>query len=252
MGGAAISTTLAVRGHLPLGVAIPLQAFWAYLAFTPAHEAMHGNVSGSDARFRGLESGIGWLMSAVLALPYSMLAYLHLKHHSHTNDPENDPDIRASGSSVPGVFFGCWTVQWGYARVFSRLLSQGSPGARDALRGMWAYGAVSLLLLGVSVRFGFWLWLVELWILPAFLAQGFLAFVFDWLPHHPHENRERYRDTRVILLPGLGFLLLGQSHHLVHHLYPRLPFYRYARCFAELRDHLESKGAPIEEPLRGR
>jgi fatty acid desaturase len=87
-------------------------------------------------------------------------------------------------------------------------------------------------------------WVLLLWLVPAWFAQGFLALVFDWLPHHPHTNRERYRDTRLILVPGLYTLLLGQNLHLIHHLFPRLPFYRYSDCYAALRELLAAKGSP--------
>lgn len=245
-----VSTAAAVHGALPSLIAVPLHVVWAYLAFTPAHEASHGNVAGTNARLRWLETTVGWVGFAILALPYSMFRYLHLRHHSHTNDPENDPDLRASGGTMASILFGCFTVQWGYVRVLRRELDRGSPGAEDAMRGVWLYMAVSLVVLGTAVWFGFWKWLLLLWILPASIAQGCLALVFDWLPHHPHASRERYKDTRIILFPGLETLLLGQTHHLIHHLYPRLPFYRYSECFASVRPVLEAKGSSIVEPMR--
>lgn len=241
------TVALSVRGLLPLGLAVPAQIVWAYLAFTPAHEASHGNVAGANARLRRVEDAVGWIMFAILALPYSMFRYLHLRHHSHTNDPEQDPDYRASGTSALSIVFGSFTVQWGYARALRAQLLRGSAGARAAMPGVWAYTVLSLSFVGVAIWLGFWKWLLDLWILPAAVAQGLLALVFDWLPHHPHASRERYRDTRVILFPGLETALLGQNLHLVHHLYPRLPFYLYSRCFSQVRPLLEAKGAPIVE-----
>ena len=41
--------------------------------------------------------------------------------------------------------------------------------------------------------------------------------------------------------------MLGQNYHLVHHLWPRVPFYRYGRVFYESREELESHGAEIVE-----
>jgi beta-carotene hydroxylase len=218
LGAGTVSATLAVRGVLPLAVAIPFHTLLAYVAFTPAHEAGHGNIAGANARYRWLESSVGWVMSTVFAVPYSMLRYLHLLHHSHTNDPEKDPDHRVRGSGVPTVLFRCYTVQLGYLRVMSRKLGEGAPGARAARRGLWIHTAALALLYAAGFHFGFVRWLLLLWSLPAALAQGLLALVFDWLPHHPHRSQERYRDTRVILGPGLETLLLGQNDHLVHHL----------------------------------
>lgn len=245
LAGFTVSTWAAVRGSLPLAAAVPLQALWGYLAFTPAHEAIHGNVAGSSARFRPVEAALGWVMSAVLALPFSMLEYLHPQHHSHTNDPEHDPDHRVAGSGIFTVALHCWTVQLGYLRVMQRRLADGSPGARNALRGMRWYGLASLALFAVSVRYGFWQWLIVLWIAPMWLAQGFLALVFDWLPHHPHDGRERYRDTRILPSSALEVLLLAQNYHLIHHLYPRVPFYEYTRCFRRVQPVLKARGARI-------
>ena len=45
---------------------------------------------------------------------------------------------------------------------------------------------------------------------------------------------------------GLNTLLLGQNYHLLHHLYPRMPFYRYAACFRAVRPVLEAERARIE------
>jgi len=45
-----------------------------------------------------------------------------------------------------------------------------------------------------------WSYPLFLWILPALFAVGFLAFAFDYLPHHPHSVQARYLDTRTICI----------------------------------------------------
>jgi ring-1,2-phenylacetyl-CoA epoxidase subunit PaaE len=59
-----------------------------------------------------------------------------------------------------------------------------------------------------------------------------LAWWFDWLPHHGLEatqREDRYRATRARV--GMEWLftplMLSQNYHLVHHLHPSIPFYRY-------------------------
>ena len=81
---------------------------------------------------------------------------------------------------------------------------------------------------------GYGLEVVLLWLMPARLAIGLLAFGFDWLPHHPHDVRsddDRYRATVVRPSPWLTPLLIYQNYHLIHHLYPAVPFYRYSRVW---------------------
>jgi beta-carotene hydroxylase len=87
---------------------------------------------------------------------------------------------------------------------------------------------------------------------PAWLASGLLALVFDWLPHHPHAVQGRFVDTRVFPSLGLEMLMLGQNLHLVHHLWPSVPFYRYGAVFAACRDALAEKAADAgREPVVG-
>ena len=45
---------------------------------------------------------------------------------------------------------------------------------------------------------------------------------------------------------GSTWLLLHQDRHLIHHLYPAVPWYRYRAVFREGRPLLEANGARIE------
>ena len=56
-------------------------------------------------------------------------------------------------------------------------------------------------------------------------------------------KRKRGQETRLIDIPALTVPMLGQNHHLVHHLYPRVPFYRYAALLEEIRG--EVAHAPV-------
>lgn len=104
------------------------------------------------------------------------------------------------------------------------------------------YGGSIALSAVIGWQYMFWLWLI-----PALTAATFLAFAFDWLPHHPHGVQKRYLDTRIILFPGFTFFLLSQNMHLIHHLYPNIPFYQYGKVFKKMRSYLEQKGANIED-----
>jgi fatty acid desaturase len=86
------------------------------------------------------------------------------------------------------------------------------------------------------------------WLLPARIAIGLVAFSFSYFPHAPHTlttKENRYRASNILLYPGLTPLLLCQNYHLVHHLYPGVPFYRYARLFIAKREELIERGAAI-------
>jgi beta-carotene hydroxylase len=81
--------------------------------------------------------------------------------------------------------------------------------------------------------------------------MALMTFFFAWLPHHPHEEVGRYRDTRITLFPGSRWLIRGQDRHLLHHMFPRVPHYRLPPLFADMRPILDANGARIEGPLAG-
>src|SRR5260221_14466545 len=96
-----------------------------------------------------------------------------------------------------------------------------------------------LLLLGAYIPIiagafllGFGNDLMLLWILPGYIGVVMCPLMFDWPVHHPHTERGRYTDSAVLLFPRpirrLGDLFFqGHAYHLIHHMYPRLPYYHY-------------------------
>jgi fatty acid desaturase len=89
-----------------------------------------------------------------------------------------------------------------------------------------------------------------LWWLPAQIGALILQVWFVWLPHHDFTETSRYRNTRIRGWWGSTIMLLGQDHHLIHHLYPRVPFYNYRRLYRDIKVSLEDNGARIEFGLR--
>lgn len=85
-----------------------------------------------------------------------------------------------------------------------------------------------------------------LFFVPTRIAKLIIVIAFDVLPHHPHKitsKEDRYRCTsnRVGLEWLLTPLFIYQNYHLVHHLYPTVPFYRYLRIWEARRAHHESQ-----------
>jgi beta-carotene hydroxylase len=247
LAGVAISLWLAAMAAaslelVPLWCAGALAAVCAFVAFTPMHDSAHRSLS----RYRLLNDTIGRASSVLLAAPYAAFRHVHLEHHKHTNDPAHDPDHYAGRG--PRLLLPLrWLTQDLHYYVFVlRCWSQRPRAERveivlsvalllAAAAGLAAAG------LGDTVL---WVWLV-----PARVAIGFLAFAFDYLPHVPHRitaGEDRYRATRVIVGPGLTTLMLFQNYHLIHHLYPGVPFYRYRRVFDAVRHELVARGATID------
>lgn len=237
--------------RLPMWAGTVIATLLAYVGFTVMHEATHGNIHGGYPSHRWLSELAGWLCGTLLLAPYPTFRVLHLQHHANTNHPEKDPDIWVRGSNPLSIIGRCMTILLAYEYSFFAGAVSKTRGARTERRlSMFALlGLVALFALLVAIGFGreaLWLWIV-----PGFAAVTILAFVFDWVPHHPHSVQERFRDTRIILVPGLTLPMLWQNYHLIHHLYPRVPFYRYGLCFRDVRAALEAKGSPVEGYERG-
>ncbi|MEM9462421.1 MAG: fatty acid desaturase [Myxococcota bacterium] len=248
LGGVAMSSALTVAGIWPLWLGAVINTVLAYVLFTPMHEAAHGNVRGRRASMRWLEAVVGWTSGFVLLAPFPAFVALHLRHHSNTNDPKRDPDMWVAGQGVASVAARCMTIVPHYYWEFLMGPTARSPAGARARRATVGMVVGIVLVMGVGAWLGVAAWLGWLWVGPAVLASGVLAFAFDWLPHHPHVERARHGNTRP-LGAWLGIPMLGQNYHHVHHLYPRVPFYSYGRC---LRSGRSPTGARAHARVHGR
>jgi len=79
-----------------------------------------------------------------------------------------------------------------------------------------------------------------------------LGCIFAWIVHSPFNESTRFKDTATILLPPVihkpvTMLWLWQNYHSIHHLFPRVPFFRYAELFDEICPGVVERGALIVE-----
>ncbi|TBR25961.1 delta(12)-fatty acid dehydrogenase [bacterium] len=213
------------------GLAATAFAFWA---FTPMHDAAHGSVS----RRPWLNRLVGETSAVVLGGPYAAFRHAHLTHHRFTNEVGRDPD-RWTGLGPWWQLPLRWaTIEPHYYVFYAREWDRRPAEERAAFLASWAVQAALLWALGWDA-----LWF---WVLPARAAMFLLAFSFDWLPHQPYaalQSEDRIRATHVTSLPLLTPLWLWQNYHLIHHLYPAVPCYRYARVWEEEGEALKAKGA---------
>ncbi|MDF1660728.1 MAG: fatty acid desaturase [Planctomycetota bacterium] len=238
--------TLAIQGLLPLAIASVIATVCAYGSFTVMHEASHSNIDGGQSHMSALEECLGWISGVILFAPYSGFRVAHLMHHAHVNEADKDPDHWVAVKHPLAVLFRCSTVSLHYYyQLFVGPISK-EEAARETLPSTVIGVLFMLGLCVVLTILDMGHLALFLWVLPAFVAMAFLALTFDWIPHHPHTEKEDFRDTRILLVPGLTLPLLWQNFHLVHHLQPRVPFYKYARWFHEHRAALEQKNALIE------
>lgn len=232
-----------LSGAVPMALGTFGMVVVIYGTFTPIHEAMHGNIGGR--RWPVLDTVVGWACCLLFLAPYPAFRAIHLRHHARVNRTGEDPDLYISGAHPAGVAWRCLTVIPHYYLLFTGPLGTETSKLRriraGAVASLLAYG---LAFAGLTWR-GHGLTVLALWIVPVWLGSALLVFVLDWVPHHPHTSTDRWTNTRV--LPGrwLELWMLGQNYHLVHHLWPRVPFYRYRAVFEAERETLEAHGSPI-------
>jgi beta-carotene hydroxylase len=181
-------------------------------------------------------------MAFLLTISTPLFRAVHYEHHSHTNDPDRDPDLFVS--RAPMWLLPVWAsgVLLEYRRhYYGRKLWR----SRAELGEVLVVEALVVFAMVAAVATGNLVPLAVVWLIPTTIAVLFLVMAFDYLPHYPYDSRERYLDTRAY--PGrVAFaVLLGQNYHLVHHLWTTVPWYRYPRVFDAVRPELEARGSRI-------
>lgn len=233
---------LVVAGHPVAGLLVA--ALGAYLGFTPMHDAAHQSVG----RHKALNAVVGRLAALPLAAPFPAFRYVHLEHHKHTNDPARDPD-HYSGRGPAWLRPLRWLTQdLHYYALYVRA---------GRSRGEYVEVVATVVAMASLMAALAWLgaleWVLFGWILPARIATTALAYAFDYLPHRPHDvlgRDDRYRATSMRPAAWLTPILVCQNHHLIHHLYPAVPFYRYPAVWRDREAEIRARGARIIERPR--
>jgi beta-carotene hydroxylase len=241
---------LAVTGYLSWWVAIPVNAILIYFVFTPMHEAVHGNIARGNPRLLWLEVLIGHAGGFLLLAPYSGFRALHLHHHANTNDPDEDPDYWVKSPTWIGQLMRSLVIQPVYILHLWKIARD--PHTRRAFAWEMVYLAIYAAIVAAAFRFGVGKEMMLLWILPGYIGMVMCPVMFDWPVHHPHSERGRYADSAILLFPPpfqriMDFVFCGHSYHLMHHLYPRLPFYHYGTAWDALKDELSTLQPKVRE-----
>jgi len=216
----------------PWWVSALVSAIASYLLFTVAHDASHHSTS-SDRR---LNTWIGRISTAFFAphAAFPVWRFIHMQHHRFTNHHDGrDPDgytMRGPKWQRPLRFL---TIDLYYMVFYLPKLKSRPRAEKIELLTQWAIvGAIT----AAAVATGYGFEILALYYLPYRLAVLFLGFAFDYLPHHglhhkPSEDRLKTTRNRVGAERLLSPALLYQNYHLVHHLHPAVPFYRYLKVW---------------------
>lgn len=237
---------------LPLWACTPVLGLLSYAHYTLVHESIHGNIVPGKPGLAWVHTLVGWVGSLGIGIAWPALMRTHVLHHSHTNT-ERDPDIVVKGTLLQ--LLGKWCINLVMGLIPLGLMKFIAPARYARLRAIFspadilqvsAVTALTLTLLVVSLATGHFLDWLLLWFAPMKIGLLILNVLFQWLPHYPFDRTDRYGNTRISLWAGGTFLSLQQNLHLMHHLWPSVPFYNYARLYRALRPVLIEEGARIE------
>ncbi len=202
-----------------------------HLSGTVIHDASHN----SAHRNRVLNAILGHGSALMLGFAFPVFTRVHLQHHSHVNDPDNDPDHYVSTGGP------LWLIaaRFFYHEIFffKRRLWRKYELLEWFLSRLFV---ATLVFLGF--KYGFISYIMNFWFVPALVVGIALGLFFDYLPHRPFQERDRWKNARVYPSPIINFLILGQNYHLVHHLWPSIPWYKYQPAYYATKPLLDAKG----------
>lgn len=244
-----LSSFAYIEGGLPLFWAILFNAVASYLSFTVAHEATHSNVSTN-------KQVNDWAGRAGMALlepgPFFVLfRFIHMQHHKYTNDLAKDPDTYC-GTGPSWLLPIRWlTIDFVYFSSYLKRETFHRRPKREQTEFVLSI-LFAVAVITAAAMFGWLEYYLLLFFIPTRIAKLFIVIGFDFLPHYPHkisakENRYRCTSNRVGLEWLMTPLFISQNYHLVHHLYPTVPFYRYLQIWNARKAYHKSKGPAITD-----
>lgn len=233
----------AISHRVPVWVIIPLSTMVTYVMFSVAHETTHY----SFCSVRWVNSVVGRLAWFFVVPMFSLRAwgYIHIQHHRYANDVDRDPDIFATHGptwqlplrwALMDVFYATWYTR----RLWGRLRDSWRRPAAEVAETAVVFSLTVAGICAAILTGHFWTLAIVV-LIPQRIGIAILGWSFDWLPHHDldatqRDNRYRATRARVGMEWLLAPLMLSQNYHLIHHLHPWLPFYRYLQAWRRNQD----------------
>jgi beta-carotene hydroxylase len=204
-----------------------------HLAGTVIHDASH-NVAHRD---RIGNAVMGHLSGLILGFSFPVFTRVHMQHHANVNDPKNDPDHFVS------TFGPLWLIapRFFYHEVF--FFRRKLWRKYELLE--WFFSRLTMVgIVWFANQHGQLGFIMNYWFSPALVVGMALGLFFDYLPHRPFQERDRWKNARVYPSAVLNVLILGQNYHLIHHLWPSIPWYKVQPAYHAVKPLLDAKGSP--------
>ena len=220
-------------GQWPLPVLLVTGFLALHLEGTVIHDACHN----AAHPHRVINAVMGHGAALLLGFSFPVFTRVHLEHHAHVNDPRRDPEHVVS----------TWGPLW---LIAPRFFYQEVFFFRWKLWRRWELGewglarAVFLSIVLAAWKFGFLSFILNCWFAPALMVGVTLGMFFDYLPHRPFRSRNRWQNARIYPSRVMNWLIMGQNYHLVHHIWPSIPWFEYQAAYRVAKPLLDAKGSP--------
>ncbi len=224
---------------LAIAVMVPVIALQSSLQ----HEVLHGHP------FNDRRLGEALVHPSLnLAIPYLRFRDTHLAHHmdARLTDPYDDPEsnyldpavwaglsrpvraVLAFNNTLAGrMLVGPLVGQAGFMAADWRVMRGGDRHVARSVARAWALHialSAGILALVAATPMPVWAYLVA-----CYLGLSVLK-IRTFLEHQAHE-RARGRTVIIEDRGPLAFLFLNNNLHVVHHMHPRLPWYRLPQIY---------------------
>ncbi|MEG4055877.1 MULTISPECIES: beta-carotene hydroxylase [unclassified Microcoleus] len=204
-----------------------------HMAGTVIHDASHN----AAHRDRTVNAILGHGSALMLGFAFPVFTRVHMQHHAHVNDPDNDPDHYVSTGGP------LWLIaaRFFYHEIF---FFKRKLWRKYELLEWFLSRLFVIAIVYISIQYDHLGYVLNFWFCPAMVVGLALGLFFDYLPHRPFHDRDRWKNARVYPSPLLNILILGQNYHLIHHLWPSIPWYNYKPAYEAVKPLLDEKGSP--------
>jgi beta-carotene hydroxylase len=200
---------------------------------TIIHDACHQSAHRNPI----VNAMLGHCSALILAFAFPVFTRVHLQHHGNVNHPKDDPDHYVSTGGPLWLI----AVRFLYHEVF---FFQRRLWRNYELLEWFISRLIIVSIFYISIQYHFLGYILNFWFIPAFIVGIALGLFFDYLPHRPFVERNRWKNARVYPGKVLNILILGQNYHLIHHLWPSIPWYNYQPAYYLMKPLLDEKGSP--------
>ena len=226
------STWAALTDTLPAIATIAASAAAIFVLFTVLHDASHYSIS--SHRWVNVAFGRVAMFFVSPLISFKSFAFIHIEHHRNTNDGESDPDHFVSAAPWWQLPIRFPAMDLPYIGLLVRNLRRRPRGE------ILETAALMTLSVTVIVAAAFDRTSVDARAdLPDSRAGGDVrAGLVVRLATPPRPGRHTTREPlsrdpqpRRLRVDPDSRCCLSQNYHLVHHLHPSIPFYRYVAAW---------------------